>query len=667
MPPYQQHITHLLPNYTSIEIKFKDLDKNTGAIQSERVRMDANGARLNYWQINLSKVPGLDKQLLAIKEDSLDEADIAVETAASGEPTMRVRGVYVHSPRDPSREGKRLAESVGKQAAEGQQVAGGRQVAEGPIIVLGFGLGYAAEAVARTGRPIIVVERHAVILKKALETRDLSELLTRDKFSLTLGGASDSVLIPLRYAGSAEPSIIRNRALTQLDEQWYAEVERYIQIWKDKEAVNQATLRRFGIRWVRNLARNMTAIRDLAGIHYLAGVLRGSGLPVLLIAAGPSLDAALPLLPELAKRCVIVAVDTALRRVLEIGVEPDFAVALDPQYWNYRHLDRAPASRTCLIADSAVYPAVLRHPFARILLCRSQFPLGRFIEDRLDKDAAVPQITLGAGGSVATTAWDFARILGPASIWIAGLDLSYPGLKTHFKGALFETRALSESTRLNPVATWSLRALMDGLPFAAPAADGGIVRTDRRLSLYAAWFESRLCLNPPTYRIGAEGLAIEGMKNGALETLLALPEQRNTIQRLLETAFACIKHDPALRSQQYEAARRDLLDGLKQIRAIARDTAALAEAAFQRLPPPEHHDALLKKLDNANKAIGQSKVKDVAGFLFPPVAEIEHGLQSADPFIRHIELSRNLYQALFRATDTVCRYLTDSAYKEAFQ
>ncbi|MDR2418950.1 MAG: DUF115 domain-containing protein [Treponema sp.] len=605
---------------------------------------------MNYWQINLSKVPGLDKQLLAIKEDSLNEVDIAVETAASGEATMRVRGVYVHSPRDPSREGRRLVESVGK------------QVADGPIIVLGFGLGYAAEAAARTGRPIIVVERHAAILKKALETRDLSALFTRDKFSLTLGGASDSVLIPLRYAGNAEPSVIHNRALTQLDEQWYAEIERHIQIWKDKKAVNQATLKRFGIRWVRNLAHNMSAIRDLAGIHHLAGVLHGSGLPVLLIAAGPSLDAALPLLPELAKRCVIVAVDTALRRVLETGVEPDFAAAFDPQYWNYRHLDRAPAPRTCLIADSAVYPAVLRHPFAHILLCPSQFPLGRFIEDRLDKGAANSRITLGAGGSVATTAWDFARILEPASIWIAGLDLSYPDLKTHFKGALFETRALSESTRLSPSATWTLRSLMDALPFAAPAADGGTVRTDRRLSLYAAWFESRLCLNPPTYRLGAEGLAIAGMKNGAPETLLALPEQRNTIQCLLETAFACIKHDPTLRSQQYEAAHRDLLDGLKQIRAIAKDTVAQADAASHRPPPPpEQRDALLKKLDNANKAIGQSKVKDVASFLFPPVAEIETGLQSADPFVRHIELSRNLYQALFHATDTVCRYLTDSA------
>jgi hypothetical protein len=608
---------------------------------------------LNYWQINLSKVPGLEKQLRAIQEDLLDEAEIAVETAASGEASMRVRGVYIHSPRDPSREGRRLAESAGT------QVASGKQAAEGPIIVLGFGLGYAAEAAARTGRPIIVVERHAAILKKALETRDLSALLTRDKFSLTLGGASDGVLIPLRYAGNAEPSVISNRALTQLDEQWYAEVERHIHVWKDKKAVNQATLRRFGIRWVRNLARNMTAIRDLAGIDYLAGVLQGSGLPVLLIAAGPSLDAALPLLPELAKRCVVVAVDTALRRVLETGVEPDFAVALDPQYWNYRHLDRAPAPGTCLIADSAVYPAVLRHSFARILLCPSQFPLGRFIEDRLDKAAAGRQITLGAGGSVATTAWDFARILSPASIWIAGLDLSYPDLKTHFKGALFETRALSESTRLNPAATWSLRALMDALPFAAPAADGGSVRTDKRLSLYAAWFESRLCLNPPTYRLGMEGLAIAGMKNGAPETLLALPEQRNTIQRLLETAFARVKQDPALRSQQYEAARKDLLDSLSQIRAIAKDTAALAEAAMQRLPPPKHRDALLKRLDNANSAIRRSKVKDVAGFLFPPAAEIEHGLQSADPFVRHIELSRNLYQALFLAADTVCRYLTE--------
>jgi hypothetical protein len=601
---------------------------------------------LNYWQINLSKVPELEAQLRAAREDSLSEAEIAVETAASGEPTMRVRGVYVHSSRDPLREGRRLAESAGGEGAEG------------PIIVLGFGLGYAAEAAAETGRPVIVVERHAAVLKKALEARDLSGLFTRGAFSLALGGASDGVLVPLRYAGNAEPAVIRNRALTQADEQWYAEVERYIRLWKDKEAVNQATLRRFGGRWVRNLARNMSAIRDYGGIGPLAGVLRGAGVPVLLIAAGPSLDAALPALPDLAKRCAVVAVDTALRRVLETGVDPDFAVALDPQYWNYRHLDRVSAPRTCLIADSAVYPAVLRGPFARILLCPSSFPLGRFIEDRLDTEAA-GRIRLGSGGSVATTAWDFARMLGPASIWIAGLDLSYPDLKTHFKGALFETRALSESTRLNPAAAWPFRALMESMPFAAPAAGGGTVYTDRRLSLYAAWFESRLCQDPPTYRLGEEGLAIAGMRNGALETLLALPEQRNTIRRLLETGFALGRDASADRFRRYDAARRDLLDGLKRVGAIAKDAEALAESALRRLPPPEHRDALLKQLEIAGRAVRQSMVKDVAGFLFPPLAEIENGPQNADPFIRHITLSRNLYHAVCRAADAVCRCLAD--------
>ncbi|GHU86294.1 hypothetical protein FACS189473_5530 [Spirochaetia bacterium] len=346
-----------------------------------------------------------------------------------------------------------------------------------------------------------------------------------------------------------KPEIIRNRALMTLDEAWYADAERHIGTWTSKDAVNQATLKRFGKRWVRNLAANMESIRDLPGVGRLAGVLRTCApqacgdIPVLLAAAGPSLDGIVPYLPALAERCVVAAVDTSLNLLLKAGVDPDFALVVDPQYWNVRHLDRAKAPKTCLVAESAVYPSALRGflpqkvspsaenmaagaampytaAFERAYLCGSVFPLGRFIEERVD-----PKGSLGTGGSVATTAWDFARLLGASSIWIAGLDLSFPGLKTHFKGALFENRALAESGRLDPAETRSVRALRDGLPFSAPSAEGGTVLTDRRLSLYAAWFENRFRLYPNlrNYSFSAGGLAIPGLIPAKPEDLLALP------------------------------------------------------------------------------------------------------------------------------------------------
>ncbi|GHV50502.1 hypothetical protein AGMMS49579_04200 [Spirochaetia bacterium] len=603
--------------------------------------------------------PGLAEELE--KEDETPPVETLVEKTTTGVPSLVINGLHIHSPRDPVREAQRLAESLGADQADKTS----------PIVILGFGLGYAAEAAAAKspGRPLIIVERRRQILKKALETRDLGKFLSINRIVFVVGGSGDAVTgalslfeDPLR--GKIPPAIIRNRALMRLDEEYYANVEQRIQAWTRTDDVNIATLRRFGKRWVRNLGRNREAIRDLPGISRLARALGANesaditGIPVFLAAAGPSLDSIGPLLKEISHRCVIVAVDTSLRFLLKWGVDPDFAVVVDPQYWNARHLDRSAAKRTHLIAESAVYPPVLRHPFRGCFLCGSLFPLGRFIEDRVD-----PKGDLGAGGSVATTAWDFARVLGAPSIWIAGLDLSFPELKTHFRGALFEDRAHAESGRRVPAETWSVRALRDGQPFLAPAADGGQVLTDHRLSLYASWFEHRFreYSSVHNYSLSPGGLAIAGLETAGAEQLLALPERREEINQRLETLFENISKnfnsDEAVRQRaaEYERARNILLEGLRDIKAQSEEAAEWAGTALRRsrqaVPPAAEQDRVLKKLDRANRAIADSAVKKVAGFLFPQASELEAGLRPGidDPYIRHLEFSTLFYRALAEA------------------
>jgi hypothetical protein len=552
---------------------------------------------------------------------------------------MIIGGIHIHSPRDPAREGRRLAETL---------------KGEGAVILLGFGLGYAAEAAAGrgSGRPVVIVERRPEVLRKALETRDLGKLLSGASLIFVLGGDPGGITGTLRLLenapGNFPPELLRNRGLTGIDGPWYAEVEGHIRTWLSKDAVNAATLRRFGKRWVRNLAVNMEAIRDLPGISRLSGVLGGGDPPpVFLAAAGPSLDETGPFLRDLRERCVVVAVDTALGYLLKAGADPDFTVVVDPQYWNARHLDRAPAPKTCLIAESAVYPSVLRHPFGRAFLCASLFPLGRFIENRLD-----PKGVLGAGGSVATTAWDFARVLGASAVWIAGLDLSFPGFKTHFKGALFEERALAESGRFVPAETRSVRALRDGRPFQAPAAQGGTVLTDRRLSLYSAWFENRFRQYPAVqnYGLSSSALAIAGLRRASVAELLALPPRRDEIDRILGPVFSAPDffrpEQKEARAAGYRAALEELLSGLARIRDVAGEAAALAETA--RGKPPAGQE-ILQKLDRAAQAVTDSEVKDVAGFLFPPASELEP--PSSDPLGRYLGLAAATYRSLAEAAE----------------
>jgi hypothetical protein len=636
---------------------------------------------VSFWEINkkvlIEQYGGLLDELTSESSDVLSPQDIKVETTPSGEPTLSVRGIYVHSKRDPSREGERLSQAV--------------DTGKGPLVVLGFGLGYSAQSAVKFGRPVIVVEKYRNLLRLALELRDFSEFLSKNRIIFVVGGTGEGITgalgIAEEMASSVEsadkknaPSVIRNTALAGLDEEWYKAVEDRIRTWTMKDDVNTATLKRFGRRWVHNLSRNMSAIRDCPGISRLTGLasdeyekdlaqgrenakdaekkLNDNSLPVFLAAAGPSLDKTAHLLRDIHSRCIVVAVDTSLRFFTKNGVQPDFVLVVDPQFWNSRHLDRCvdelTSAKTALIAESAVYPPVLRLPFKHIFLCGSLFPLGTFIENQVD-----PKGRLAAGGSVATTAWDFARVLGGRDIWIAGLDLSYPQMKTHFRGARFEERSNSESCRFNPVEKWVLRALRDGIPFKARSCSGGQVLTDRRLSLYAAWFENQFSRygEVQNFSLFQSGLAINGLHAAKEEDFLALPKRRDEIDRRIDRAFSAIENDfrdPANareRALRYEKAVSGLTRGLESIRDASEKGAEIARQALKRNTSADQQKRILRDLDAITRRITESEVKEVAGFLFPQAENDvkSENAEEGDPFRAYLKSSIKLFSSLAEA------------------
>ena len=608
-----------------------------------------------YLSQNMAVIRKIFPLLAEEIDKAKDETGVFVDEAATGAPTLAVEGRYVHSKRDPQHEAERLVESA--------TVTEGNNASEVPALVLGFGLGYTACALSAKfpGRPIIIVEKRAGLLKKALETRDLGAFLSRPHLVFVLDADSEGVTAALSLFESvpgAPPLVIQNRALTGMDGEWYADVEEKVKTWNSRTDVNSATTRRFGKRWLRNLSQNLPAVRDNPGISRLEGIIKGRDIPVFLAAAGPTLDESGPILGEIHKRCVIVAVDTSLRFLSGRGIKSDFVVSVDPQYWNFRHLDRVQATETRLVTESAVYPSLFRRHFGGIFLCGSFFPLGRFVEGIVD-----PKGNIGSGGSVATSAWDFSRLLGAETVWIAGLDLAFPELKTHFRGALFEEKSHVESCRFITAETRNFRALRDGQPFKAKRRGGGTILTDKRLSLYAAWFENRFRQFPEVknYSLSGDGLELKGLEVLSREGFLALPERREEIDRLLTQVYASIREDfgseeaARLREEKYKNAREHLLKSLEVIRKTADNAAVGAAGALSRnnlghLGNRGRED-ILKKLDSANKTISASAVKEITGFIFPETSgwEGEIAAKTSDPFTRHLEFSSRFYRALAEA------------------
>jgi len=567
--------------------------------------------------------------------------DTEILPSASGSLTLKVNNIFVHSARDPVREAERLV-SCALNASDGTRGGAGGDGGAGAVVMLGFGLGYAAEAAAKLcpDSLIIIIENNPALFLTALGERDFSALFLTHRVTLLIEPSAGEIDISLNCAGVIR-AVIENKALLSLAPRpegrlsgvgaTWESVRMAIDGWQRKGSVNTAGIRRFGLRWLRNLSGNLEAYCMNPGLSFLLNLARGwSGFPVFVCAAGPELDSLTPYLGGIYRRAVIVSVDTAAAFLTQNGVPPDFIVSGDPQYWNSRHLDYADFTRSILIAEPSVYPSIPGRA-KEMFLCSSMLPQGRFFESFTGVKGA-----LGSGGSVATSAWDFARQLvlacgGGGVVYTGALDLAYPGLKTHFKGAFFEEAALRTQNRFRTAAGASFIALRGGGLFYARAADGGRVLTDRRLSLYAYWFENRLQAEKGrvrTFSLSKRGLFISGADYCPPEALLKLKERRGEIDiqkaGILKEAARLRGRDAAGRRAAFAKAKAVFREEMLRLKLIAGGAETGGAGAFSGV---------------------RADIKESALFLVPGLKDFESAAlkDCRDEIIKSIGLNLKLF------------------------
>ncbi|MDR1932509.1 MAG: DUF115 domain-containing protein [Spirochaetales bacterium] len=544
----------------------------------------------------------LEKNLAALEAMGCDVSQIQKECeqlipapARDGHVTATRDGLYIHSRFSPEKEAARLVESL---RASGLDT----------VVIYGFGLGYHIEAffAAYPQGRAIVVEPDAAFLHAALKLRDFTSVFHQKDLRLLIAAEPQRIVQCLHEYEDESFQVLRLRSVYTRNEGYYKETDAVLSRLASRRDINLNTLRRFGRLWVRNLARNIPLIITSPGISRLEG--KFAGFPVLVAAAGPSLDEALPYLTEIKKRCLLVAVDTSYSACLRAGEEPDFVVVVDPQYWNTRHLDRARQQRAILVSESSTHPRIFRQLPGKTFLGGSIFPLGRYLEE-----AAGSKGKLGAGGSVSTSAWDFSRLMGGSPIIMAGLDLGFPSKNTHYKGSFFENRAFFLADRLAPGETQSCRYLYDASPRLVPDNSGGMVLSDMRMLIYIWWFEIQTKRFPGavTLTLSRGGARAEGVRSADIDSVLALPERRSEIDSVLASARAYAA--PPANARRFQAALDTLLEELTRLEALCaeglRRTAAILRRGSSASP------AALAALTDIDRKILGLEYRDIAGFL----------------------------------------------------
>lgn len=171
-----------------------------------------------------------------------------------------------------------------------------------------------------------------------------------------------------------------------------------------------------------NLNANLSLLGSLRRIDAWKSIAKG--MPAVLIASGPSLKFHLENLRQLHGKFIIGCCDSALKSVLEHGLEPHFCFSLERSASVGKLFTNVPSGiRTTLVTLPICHPSVLKNFPSDVLFMTSQIAYSQWL------CSDVPVFNLG--GSVATMALRFFVHLGITDVTLLGQDLAYDPVNSH--------------------------------------------------------------------------------------------------------------------------------------------------------------------------------------------------------------------------------------------
>lgn len=365
---------------------------------------------------------------------------------------------------------------------------------EDAIVFLGFDPAAVSE-ISRLSPRVWVV-----IVEPEAESFRPSPVLERERVRLFVGESLDQLRAGLNRwlveSQADEIRVVSNRTLEAETREVAAALNR--------RRTDVMTLVANAERATRNWIGNFPWIARSAGVRSFEN--RFSGIPAVLVAAGPSLDTQLEALKSAVGRALFVCVGKSLGLLLRHGVVPDFVC----------HLDMSPSSQAC-------FEGVSIPPEVTLVWDPESFTgaVAAFPGDRVTFETGLAGSEWGRafwgekghlarGLSVAHTAFHFARALGADPLILVGVDFALPGERTHAEGVTM---------------TWGgpVEPLL-GATIEISAVRGGTVRTLPAFQAFVTHFEEEISRTKArVVNTSAVGALLRGAVSGTVESALGKP------------------------------------------------------------------------------------------------------------------------------------------------
>jgi hypothetical protein len=471
---------------------------------------------------NLAALWAVDLKLAEAIEAPEGQPSYSVEPSKSGEPTIVVptsdgRHVYLHSKYRPLDEAERQVASID---------------AEQHVIyyIHGLGLGYSLELLfERAGDEAVfcIFEPDLLLLRTTFETRDLSKLIESRRvcFFWQLDKSDLFVRLmpqtPLVTMGTQDvlhaASIQRDRAFHEQMQAWLAEFASFCR-------TNVNTLVMNGRRTLENIARNLGWYAATPSLSRLKDCYKG--FPAVIVSAGPSLRKNKHLLKQLVGKAVIIAVQTTLQPLLEMGIEPDFVTALDYHDICTRFFEKLPKQlKTELVAEPKA---------TNLIFSLNPGPLtiiGNDMAESLLREMHMAKAGLPSGSTVAHLAYYLAEHLGCDPIIFVGQDLGFSDGLYYAPGTSYEDVWRPELGRFCTVEMKQWEQIVRERPIMRkiPDQQGRPMYTEERLFAYLQQFERDFLRSDRTIIDATEGGAA---KRGTTVMTLAEAMEKHCLNPL---------------------------------------------------------------------------------------------------------------------------------------
>lgn len=383
----------------------------------------------------------------------------------------------------PIEEGRRLAQTV---AIDDNAAA----------VVLGFGLGHHCRALAErlkfTG-VIIAFEPDVALLREVLSRVDHSDWILRTNFVL-LTDAEDAGAIAAGMSGVEGLVVLGTRLVEHpaSKARLGASADRFsarlAEVVRSVRTTVMTTMVHSPIT-LRNVVMNADHYAACPGIADLASA--ASGRPAILVAAGPSLHRNIEELarPGVRERCVIIAVQTVLKTLLERGIKPHFVMALDHADLSarfYEGLREEDVEGVTLVVEPKANPAILE-AFPGAIRCPREALLDSLLGSGMARDRG--EITPGA--TVAHMAYYLARHLGCDPVILVGQDLGFTDGQYYHAHAAIHRVWSGELNDFNTLEMLEWQRIVRARSMLHRAIDvlGRPIYTDEQMTTYLAQFE----------------------------------------------------------------------------------------------------------------------------------------------------------------------------------